>query len=249
MNKQELITKIGVILDRIKSQKNPTEESTKSELQELLNDTEDLVETVSVLKFIINDVQRTPMTPAETPCEEESTEETEQQTPKYVNEANGIEGEQIEEVISEEDNKPIEINEGDICSVTVEEKESAEIVKLKEATGEKTREQTDLFSSEESTLNEKNSQDSLSVATKLEKQKIFDLIGAIGINERFAFINELFDGDADEFNEALKKLNSFADHKEAFTFIDTEIKSKYNWDEESQVVLDFSDLIEKRYVV
>ena len=111
------------------------------------------------------------------------------------------------------------------------------------------KEQIDLFPSEKSTLNEKISQEGFSVATKLEKQKISDLIGAIGINERFAFINDLFEGNADDFNEALKKLNSFAEYKEACRYLDAEIRPKYNWDEENQVVLEFLDLIEKRYVV
>jgi len=191
MNKEELITGIAEIIDRIKNCKNPNEDSSESELGELLKDAENLIESVSVLKFIVNEKQKPNKIPSDTNSQEKLNEETE---------------------------------------------EKSEINDYKQI-------------SEESTLNEKISPDNLSLATKLEKQKISNLIDAIGINERFAFINELFDGNAADFNEALDILNSFSEHKAAYTYINSEIKIKYNWDEESQVVLAFLDLIEKRYVV
>ena len=216
MNKEELITKIGAILDKIKSSENPTDESSESELQGLLDDTEDLVEAVSVLKFIVNEKQETIKMPSDTNSEEELSKDYEADTLFQENETIDNEQEQ-----------------------TTEPKEDVE---------RSQEEQIDLFPSEEATLNQNVSQESLSVATKMEKQKISDLIGAIGINERFAFINELFEGNADEFNDALKKLNSFTEYKEACIYLDAEVRSKYNWDEENPVVLEFLDLIEKRYV-
>lgn len=232
MNKEDLITKIGAILDKIKSHKNPTEESSESELQGLLDDSEDLVESVSVLKFIVNEGQRPIKIPSDTISEEELTEDYEPETLNQEDEPSENKGEQIKEPIIEEK----EIGKNTELSEPKEDKKSTK------------KEQIDLFPSEESSLNEKISQESFSVATKLEKQKIADLIGAIGINERFTFINELFEGNSDDFNEALKKLNSFAEYKEACVYLDAEVRSKYNWDEENQVVLEFLDLIEKRYV-
>ncbi len=232
MNKEELITKIGAILDRIKSHTNPTEDSSESELQALLDDTEDLIESVSVLKFIVNEGQMPIKNPSDTIHEEELAEDHKAEILSQEDETSDNEQEQI----TESEIKEQEIVENTELSEPKEEKKSPQ------------KEQIDLFTSEESTLNEKIYQEGFSVAAKLEKQKISDLIGAIGINERFAFINELFEGNADDFNETLKRLNSFAEYKEACKYLDTEVRSKYNWDEENQVVLEFLDLIEKRYV-
>jgi len=233
MNKEDLITKIGAILVKIKSHKNPTEDSSESELQGLLDDTEDLVESVSVLKFIVNEGQMPIKNPPDTIHEEELAEDHEAEILSQKDETSDNEQEQITES---------EIEKKEILKNT-------ELSEPKEDEKSPQKKQIDLFTSEESTLNEKISQEGFSVATKLEKQKISDLIGAIGINERFAFINDLFEGNADDFNEALKKLNSFAEYKEACRYLDAEIRPKYNWDEENQVVLEFLDLIEKRYVV
>ncbi|MGY6563043.1 MAG: hypothetical protein ACXITV_13150 [Luteibaculaceae bacterium] len=86
------------------------------------------------------------------------------------------------------------------------------------------------------------------IALKHEKAAITDLKKAIGINQRFAFINNLFKGKAEEFNSAIDKLNNLQDTLEAFEFVQRELARKYDWDFELPVVQEFLELVERRYM-
>lgn len=89
----------------------------------------------------------------------------------------------------------------------------------------------DLFDDNNSTIADKflDEQDK-SIAAKIKKNKISDLKSAIGINDKFLFINELFDGNMHEYNEAIDQLNSIASIEEAIATID-KLKEKHNWEE------------------
>ena len=47
------------------------------------------------------------------------------------------------------------------------------------------------------------------VADKLSRQPIKDLKSAIGLNQKFLFMNDLFEGENELFNNAINKINSF----------------------------------------
>jgi len=85
-----------------------------------------------------------------------------------------------------------------------------------------------------------------SIADKIQKDKIIDLKSAIGINEKFYFINELFDGNMKDYNEVIEVLNGFETLAEATNYF-KEIKEKSNWDEGSDAVKQLTDFIERRY--
>ncbi len=85
-----------------------------------------------------------------------------------------------------------------------------------------------------------------SVAHKMQHKPIKDLKDAIGINEKFLFINELFDGNLQDYSEALNKLNAFQNLQSAEEFI-TEIASRYSWADDSEHVKEFRDLVERRF--
>lgn len=85
------------------------------------------------------------------------------------------------------------------------------------------------------------------LADKLGKTKIDDLTVAIGLNQKFRFINELFDGDSDAYNVAVKKLNQLPDRTAAQSLLHNELISTYSWDEENEVTLTFLNLVERRY--
>ncbi|TVR39364.1 MAG: hypothetical protein EA392_06350 [Cryomorphaceae bacterium] len=87
-----------------------------------------------------------------------------------------------------------------------------------------------------------------SLADKLSHTKIADLTVAIGLNQKFRFIKELFGGDADAYNQALKKLNTCNDISSARQWVEQELKTTYEWDEEDQLTLTFLSLIERRYL-
>jgi hypothetical protein len=84
-----------------------------------------------------------------------------------------------------------------------------------------------------------------SVAQKHEHTPIADLKRAITLNQRFQFSKELFKGNNQEYEVAIDRLNNTS-RDEAFRQLDA-LKSKYSWNNESQVTQDFVELIERRY--
>jgi len=88
-----------------------------------------------------------------------------------------------------------------------------------------------------------------SVAEKHSKNPVSDLKKSIGINEKFAFINDLFDGDLNSYNEAIDHLNNSSDQYHALAFLQSDLSSKYNWNGESDAFLKLRNLVERRFGV
>lgn len=82
-----------------------------------------------------------------------------------------------------------------------------------------------------------------SIVDKLRLQPVKDLKTVIGINDKFQFINELFKGNTEKYNEVLHVVNNCSSFEEAQQFV-----SDFNWDQENKVVESFLTLIERRYL-
>lgn len=89
---------------------------------------------------------------------------------------------------------------------------------------------------------------SLSVAEKMKYQPIADLKNAIGINEKFLFIQQLFRGNLQQYNEAIEKINLHSDSKNAFTFIQTSFAVIYGWNDNHDSVQAFYELVHRRFM-
>lgn len=85
------------------------------------------------------------------------------------------------------------------------------------------------------------------VKDHLVLEPIKDLRSAIGINDKFQFIQELFAGDEKSFEVGIKTINAFKIFPEAQFYIKRELREKNNWDEESNVVKQFDQLIKRRF--
>jgi hypothetical protein len=85
------------------------------------------------------------------------------------------------------------------------------------------------------------------VKDDLVLEPIKDLRSAIGINDKFQFIQELFGGDEKSFEVGIKTINAFKIFPEAQFYIKRELREKNNWDEESNVVKQFDQLIKRRF--
>lgn len=81
----------------------------------------------------------------------------------------------------------------------------------------------------------------------LSNEPIKDLKKAIGINDRFLFINELFNGDEVMFERSIKTINSFSIYPEAEYWIRRELKLKLTWDEKNPIVKQFDQLCKRRF--
>lgn len=100
---------------------------------------------------------------------------------------------------------------------------------------------------EESSLNDRLKTRQTELGDTLKDSSIKDLRKAIGLNDRFAFINDLFRGDEAMYERSIKTINNFAIYPEAEYWIKRELKLKLGWDETLQVVKDFDQLVRRRF--
>ena len=81
----------------------------------------------------------------------------------------------------------------------------------------------------------------------LKETPVKDLRKAVGINDRFLFINELFRGDESMYERSIKTINSFNIYPEAEYWINRELKVKLGWNSDSIAVQHFYQLVKRRF--
>lgn len=84
------------------------------------------------------------------------------------------------------------------------------------------------------------------IADKLQENKIIDLRTTIGINDKFLFINELFDGNMRIYDEAIQKLNDCTTIAQSDLLL-LDLKIVYNWDSESPTVKKFVEIVRRKF--
>ena len=119
---------------------------------------------------------------------------------------------------------------------TLEQQEKKEIYEL-----------NDIMTGEEESLNDKLKEEKLEVAAALHSASVKDLKKAIGINDRYLFINELFRGDENMYERSLKTINGFSIFPEAQYWIQRELKVKLGWNDKSEAVRLFDQLVIRRF--
>ncbi|KUG09285.1 hypothetical protein [Solirubrum puertoriconensis] len=77
--------------------------------------------------------------------------------------------------------------------------------------------------------------------------KIDSLRGAISINQRFSFINELFNGENMEYHAAIEHLDSLANGDAARSFVTEELAQRYQWVRKEEHVNKLLRLIERKF--
>ncbi len=80
------------------------------------------------------------------------------------------------------------------------------------------------------------------ISSQQQNKPIGDLIKAIGINDKFLFTKELFNGDAGLYNSTVKKLNQFTDITEAMIFI----HENFSWKSDNEAANRFIDLVRRK---
>ena len=70
----------------------------------------------------------------------------------------------------------------------------------------------------------------------------------IGLNDRIAFVKNLFDGSQEDFNRVVSQLNSFKTEKEARKFINKMIKPDYDWTNKEAIEERFMAIIERKFL-
>jgi LPS O-antigen subunit length determinant protein (WzzB/FepE family) len=99
----------------------------------------------------------------------------------------------------------------------------------------------------DASLNDKLKENKVEVGHVLTEHPIKDLKKAIGINDRYVFINELFRGDEVMYERSLKTINGFRIFAEAEYWIERELKVKLGWEEHKDTTRHFHQLIKRRF--
>ena len=100
---------------------------------------------------------------------------------------------------------------------------------------------------DEASFNDMHKTAKMELADRLQDAPVKDLKKAIGINDRYLYINELFNGNEAMFERSLKTLNSFSILPEAEFWIQRELKLKMGWKEENPQVQQFIQLVKRRF--
>ncbi len=82
------------------------------------------------------------------------------------------------------------------------------------------------------------------LSTKLQSKGLTNINNAIGINDRFSFIQELFKGDAEKYGETMKILNNASDFNEAYNYL----IENFQWDMNSESVQKILELIRRKFI-
>jgi len=69
---------------------------------------------------------------------------------------------------------------------------------------------------------------------------------AIGLNDKFRFINELFSQNASEYHIAIEQLSNLQNWQDTEIYLNS-LKSLYEWEEKNEVVKHFYSLSKKRF--
>jgi hypothetical protein len=99
----------------------------------------------------------------------------------------------------------------------------------------------------DASLNDKLKENKVEVGHVLKEHPIKDLKKAIGINDRYVFINELFRGDEPMYERSLKTINAFKIYAEAEYWIERELKVKLGWLDSNEATTHFYQLVKRRF--
>jgi hypothetical protein len=215
-----------------------------------------LHEKISVLAFVEEYVNTTP-----------NLETTEQELLEKVEEAIAIKENNVEE-------KP-EIKEDKIVHNLEEtEKEAPKVVQfVAEEEIEQPFDELEqiMFSEKEEAIEKKDSETivetkkstleeelkdtiSIDVAANLfdmpvQKSLNDRLVGTIniGLNDRIAFVKNLFNGSQEDYNRVVSQLNTFKTEKEAKKFIHKMVKPDYDWSKQEELETRFMEIVERKF--
>ena len=109
------------------------------------------------------------------------------------------------------------------------------------------KEINETVSGEISSINDSLKGKKTEVSEQLTSMPVKDLRKAIGINDRFLYINDLFRGDEAMYERSIKTINGFSIWPEAEYWIKRELKTKLGWTDDNETVKQFDQLVKRRF--
>lgn len=83
------------------------------------------------------------------------------------------------------------------------------------------------------------------LSSRLASKPVANIAGAIGLNEKFELIKELFDGDKEKFEKTMQVLNAAKSFVEAYNYL----KENFDWDMDNTHVQRLLELIRRKLIV
>ena len=96
------------------------------------------------------------------------------------------------------------------------------------------------------TLGEKMMGEDHSLAAKLQQNPVQDLKSAIGINDKFLFVNELFGGSMEKYNKSIDNLNDLKTLNGAMIYLN-ELKIELQWNSSNEAYQKLKDLVSHKF--
>ncbi|MBA4197295.1 MAG: hypothetical protein C0459_07035 [Chitinophaga sp.] len=103
------------------------------------------------------------------------------------------------------------------------------------------------ISDTEQSLNDKLKEEKTEIANMLQGSPVRDLKKAVGINDKYLIINDLFRGDEIMYERSIKTINGFTIYPEAEFWIKRELKTKLGWNDDNETVQLFETLVKRRF--
>ena len=207
---------------------------------EKIEDEEDVFESSKVLEIESSEIEEE---------YEEFERDFEDDIEEALEEEEGLEEieeeEELEEVGEEEEIEEIEGEEE-----IEEEEEGAELEGSVQGEQEDSgiRAYKKVYTIESHTLGDKlESAEDTSLAARLQRKPVSDLASAIGINDKFLLLNELFGGSMEKYNKSIRALNNFSTLLGAKTYM-SELQIEFQWDCESDAYKKLDNLVERRFM-
>jgi len=83
------------------------------------------------------------------------------------------------------------------------------------------------------------------LSSQLQSKPIKDIEAAIGINDKYKLIRDLFNGNPEIFGETINQLNQASNFNEAFKYIN----ANFDWEMEDESVQLLLDLVRRKFIV
>jgi len=112
---------------------------------------------------------------------------------------------------------------------------------------QRSREVNDVIGLASTSLNDKLKSEVADLKSALNDTPVRDLRKAIGVNDRYVFINQLFRGDEVMYERSIKTINGFRILPEAEYWMERELKVKLGWDENRETTRHFYQLVKRRF--
>ena len=85
-----------------------------------------------------------------------------------------------------------------------------------------------------------------SLAAKLQHESISDLRSAIGINDKFLLVNELFGGSMEKYNKSIDNLNDLKTLNGALVYMN-ELRIELQWNSNNEAYKKLLDLVHRKF--